>query len=237
MIEKHFGRSYSEVIPELGFVVAVGKEELDNELIFRKRWLTDQTVNAIREDSSLKTSLVTNFPQVPEIFVDKTINDINNKGIYVRDYVPDFSVSDNRLRGAQEKWFQQHFIRLYLGDPMFRLIPDAEEVVPNLEESKEKGRLILSPAGLMVYEFEAFTDDEKYSGVFTQTSFISVHEVKRANSIITLGVSPRGSLNRYFDDKSLNQLQRYRKTMSERRKEAISTQPNDDISTFPRFEE
>lgn len=223
LIERHFGSRDSIVIPELGFEVVKGKPDLYEALNSRTSWLSKWTVGVINKNKKLRDSLTMNFPQVREEHVDEFANKLAEKEFKVQGKISDFSVSDNHLHNIEKRWYQQTFKSTHLGSPVAKLIPNAEDVVEDLEESKKKGRLILSPAGLMVYEFSAFTGSEEYSGVFKQTCFIIVYESRRKNGVIALGSILRGKLERFYDDKSTLQLRSYRKEMSKRRKEAMSS--------------
>jgi hypothetical protein len=223
MLERYFGSKDFTVIPELGFEVVKGKKNLDEELLKRTSWLTKQVVGAINENRFLRASLVMNFPRVKEGHVDDFVIKLPEKDFRVQGRISDFSVDNNQLHGAEKRWYQQIFKTIHLSDPQARLIANAEELAEDLEESKKKGRLILSPGGLMVYEFSAFTDKEEYKGVFKQTSFISIYDIPTANGGITLGGTLRGKLERFYDDESRTQLSRHRKIMLERRKKATGS--------------
>ena len=138
MLERYFGSNEYSVIPELGFEVVQGKKELDEELLKRTSWLTDYTVHSINFDENLRNSLIHNFPQVTEKHIDIFLKEIPEKTYKTQGKIGDFSVSEQKLYGAQKRWYQQIFKTIHLSDPQARLIYNVEEIVEDLVDSKKK---------------------------------------------------------------------------------------------------
>ena len=220
MLELYIDKSTSYPVSEIEQERTVETEGLKQAIFLRKTWHVNHVARAANSNPTLKLDLIMNFPHVNESRVNEFLNIFNEKEIKVSGPLPDYSVSDNNLSGAQKMWYQQQFIVTELGSPLVTLEPNVEEVVEDFQESRKKGRLILSPAALMAYEFTSFTKDKMYSGVILHTSFISVYDIRRKRGDFNLASMHRGTIQRYYDEQSKKKLAEYRRIMSERWKEA-----------------